>query len=175
MATFKWRNGEVPSGMKVTQVYGVAFSSDGRVLLMVKDKGNRKEYSLIGGTPEDFDGGIVATLRREFFEEVNVTIKQPILLGYQEVDEENGKEPYAQVRMATLIDEIGVSRPDPDNGQTYGRLLVSPDRAIELLNWGEVGRCQVTVAVQIAREKFGLKEFSEKEEVVSEKGIARRR
>lgn len=33
MALFSWVDGEVPNGMKVTQVYGLIFTRDGRLLL----------------------------------------------------------------------------------------------------------------------------------------------
>ena len=167
MATFTCHNGEVPEGMEVTQVYGVIFTKDGRILLMSQEKAAGRVYSLSGGTPEDFDKSKEETLRRELFEEVNVTIEKPIMLGYQEVDEENGRAPYAQVRMAAIIDNIGPSRPDPDNGKTYDRILTSPERAIELLNWGETGRLQIEEAVRIAKEQLGITKFSDKEEFIN--------
>jgi len=89
------------------------------------------------------------------------------MLGYQEVDEENGRAPYAQVRMTAIIENIGPSRPDPDNGKTYDRILTSPKRAIELLNWGETGRLQIEEAVRIAKEQLGITKFSDKEEFIN--------
>ena len=167
MVVFTWYNGEVPTGMKVGQVYGLVFTRDGRMLMKVDTKADgRKNYSLAGGTPESFDKDMEATLRREFVEEVNTTLEKPILAGYQEVDEGNGKDPYAQVRMVAYIDEIGPVQPDPDNGETYERLLTTPTRVIELLNWGEVGKNQVEAAVKIAKEQLGLTEFSNKEEYI---------
>lgn len=167
MAVFTWYNGEVPNYMKVRQVYGLVFTRDGRMLMRVETKADgEKVYSLAGGTPESFDKDNEATLRREFVEEVNTTLEKPILAGYQEVNEENGTIPYAQVRMVAYIDEIGPIQPDPDNGETYERLLTTPSRVIELLNWGEVGKNQVEAAVKIAKEKLGLKEFSTKEEYI---------
>ena len=162
MATFTWHNGEVPKGMEVTQVYGVVFTKDGRILLMSQEKASGRVYSLSGGTPENFDKSKEDTLRRELFEEVNVTIEKPIMLGYQEVDEENGKEPYAQVRMTALIKEIGPSQPDPDNGETYERVLVSPETAIELLNWGTIDKQLIEESVAIAKKEFGIEINTEK-------------
>ncbi len=76
-------------------------------------------------------------MKREFLEEVNTTLKDgAYIVGYQQVDEEDGTPPDAQMRMTAVIDTIGQKRPGPDNGKTYGRLLISPQRAIELLNWG---------------------------------------
>ena len=171
MATFTWHDGEVPSNLKVRQVYGLIFTRDGRMLMKVENKSKGKVYSLAGGTPESFDKDKEATLRRELIEEVNTTIESPIMVGYQEVDEQNGIPPYAQVRMVAYIDNIGPCLPDPDNGKTYERLLTSPSRVIELLNWGEVGKLQVEAALKIAKEELGLNTFSEKEEYVTDKKI----
>lgn len=155
----EWVEEEVPSNLEVHQVYAVVFDENGNVLLKGESKKDgRIIYSLAGGTPEDFDKDRIATLRREYIEEVNTTLKGPIYyIGYQYVDEENGIAPYAQVRMTAMIDNIGESKPDPDNGKTYERILVPPQKAIELLNWGDIGPKLVRKAVEVAKEKFGLK------------------
>lgn len=166
MAIFTWHNGNVPEGMKVTQVYGLVFTKDGRLLLRVEKKEDRIKYSLAGGKPE-LDEDREGTLKREFLEEVNTTLQDgALVVGHQQVDEEDGSPPYAQMRMSAIIDSIGIRQPDPDTGKTYDRLLTTPKRAIELLNWGEVGESQVNEALRIAKEHLGLKEFSTKEEYV---------
>ena len=155
----EWIEEEVPSNLEVHQVYAVVFDKKGNVLLKGETKKDgRVVYSLAGGTPEAFDKNRIAALRREYIEEVNTTLKGPIYyIGYQYVDEENGTTPYAQVRMTAMIDSIGELKPDPDNGMTYERILVSPQKAIELLNWGDIGPKLVRKAVEVAKEKFGLK------------------
>ena len=158
----KWHSGEVPSSLRVRQVYGIIFTEDGRVLLKEEDG----RFSLAGGTPEDFDEDMEATLRRELIEEVNTSIETPILLGYQEVDEENHIPPYAQVRMVAMIKNIGPVQADPDNGKTYVRLLTHPEKAIKYLSWGSIGETMIKEAVMLAKEKFGLKEFVDKDENV---------
>ena len=166
MGLFTWYSEEVPEGMKTTQVYGIVFTTDGRLLLKVEKKHGKTEYSFAGGTPESFDSNRIATLRRELIEEVNTTIKDEIyLVGYQKVDEGNGKAPYAQVRMTALIDKVGVKKPDPDNGRTYERLLTTPERAIKLLGW-DTAEGQINEAVRIAKEKLNIKEFSTVEEYI---------
>lgn len=96
MAIFTWHNGNVPEGMKVTQVYGLVFTKDGRLLLRVEKKEDRIKYSLAGGKPE-LDEGREETLKREFLEEVNTTLQDgAFVVGYQQVDEEDGSPPYAQ-------------------------------------------------------------------------------
>ena len=169
MATFTctWYNTEVPSNLKVKQVYGLVFTQDGRMLLKVEQKKGKKVYAPAGGTPEDFDVSREATLRREFVEEVNTTLKDQVFyVGYQEVNEDNGKNIFAQVRMTAIIDKIGPIKQDPDNGEVYERLLTSPQRAIELMNWGEIAKQQVEEAVKVAKQKLHITEFSDKEEWV---------
>ena len=152
-----WNYGAVPENLKVTQVYGIVFNNDGQMLLKVENKKGRKVYSFAGGTPELFDKDREATLRREFLEEVNTTLKKDVyLVGYQYIDEENGKPAYAQMRYTALIDNIGKVQPDPDNGETYERILATPQEAIDLLGWGEVGKLQIEEAVRIAKEKFNI-------------------
>ena len=160
---FTWFDGEVPEGIEVRQVYGLVFTKDGRMLLKI-DNGF---YGFGGGTPESYDKNRVETLKREMLEEVNTTLLEPIVLvGYQLVNEGNGIKPYAQVRMTAIIDEIGEAKPDPDGGKTYKRILVSPKRAIELLNWGKSGIDQVSAATRVAKEKLGIISYSNKEEYV---------
>jgi len=166
MIKLTWHNGEVPKDMLVKQVYGLVFTTDGRLVLMAKEKETGTVYSLAGGTPEIFDNDREATLKRELMEEINITIKKPIMVGYQEVNEGNGKSPYAQVRMVAMLDEIKKSQPDPDTGEIYKRILTHPKRAIEKLNWGEIGKLLVEEAVRIASVNFNLKEFKDKDEWV---------
>lgn len=163
---FTWFNGKVPKELKIKQVYGVPFSSDGRILIMYVEREDEKFYSLAGGRPEPFDKNLEATLRRELIEEINTTIKKnPILIGYQKVEMED-VAPFAQIRMVTMIDKIGENRPDPDNGLIYKRFLVSPKRAIELLNWKGVGEPLINEATRLAKLHFGLKKFLDKDEEV---------
>lgn len=167
MAKLTWYDNEVPNELKTRQVYGVIFTNDGRLLLKVETKENGKNYySLAGGTPEDYDSSRIDTLKRELLEEVNVTIEEPIYIGYQLVEDDNGKAPYAQVRMTAMINNIGISQPDPDTNETYKRLLTSPSRAIELLNWGAIGEILINKSVEVAKNQFNLNTFSDKEEYI---------
>ena len=166
MAKFIWCNGNVPNNMQIKQVYGILFSTDGRIFVMAEKLADRIKYSLPGGHPENIDKTLEDTLRREVLEEVNISIKNPIIVGYQEVDEEDGSCLYAQVRMAAVIDKVGEKIPDVANGKTYDRLLVSPSKAINLLNWGEVGYLQIMSAVEIAERLFCIKLLTEEEEFI---------
>ena len=162
MATFTWKFGSVPDDMSVTQVYGVIFSKDGRVLLEGEESCGKIKYSLVGGHPEKYDKNYEETLRREAREEVNIDISAPCFIGYQEVDEENGRAPYAQVRMSAFIVSVGEIRPDIDNGKTYLRLLAPPMRAAELLGWGDIAEAQITAAINA----LNICTISDKEEYI---------
>lgn len=140
-------------------MYAVVFNNEGQILLKTNTMNDGSiDFNLAGGTPEEYDKDLISTLRREYIEEVNTTLKDPIYyLGYQLVDEENGIKPYAQVRMTAMIDSIGESKPDPDKRITYGRILVSPKDAIKLLGWGTIGEKIINKAVEVAKKKFSLK------------------
>ena len=166
MARFEWVGERVPEGMRITQVYGIILDREGRVMLRVEKHAGGIRYSLGGGRPEPFDDGIEATCRRELLEEVNTEIETPVYIGYQLVDEGDGTPPYAQVRMAALIRRIGEKKPDPYNGETYDRYMVSPERAAELLNWGDVGYEQVMKAKEVVYRQYGITGGSSKEEYV---------
>ena len=156
MAKYRWIPETVPEGMEIRQVYAIALDRDGRVMLRAEKMPDGIRYSLAGGRPEPFDGGIEDTCRRELLEEVNTEIEAPIYIGYQLVDEEDGTPGYAQVRMAALIRKIGRKKPDPDNGQTYGRYMVSPEKAADLLDWGDVGYWQIMRAKEAVYGKYGI-------------------
>lgn len=150
MINYKWYNGKVPKNIEIKQVYGIVFNEDGNIFLRIDDG----IYKLTGGRPEIKDKTIEDTLRREFMEEVNITIKNIHLLGYQLVNENNEVKPYAQIRMIAKIDEIFENRADLDNGKLYERVFKTPKETIELLNWGEIGKKQIEEAVKLAKKYY---------------------
>ena len=166
MAKIDWVAEPVPEGMAVRQVYCIMLDREGRVMLRVEKKPDRIKYSLAGGRPEPYDHGMEDTCRRELLEEVNTEIEKPVYIGFQLVSEENGTPAYAQIRMAALIRKIGPKQPDPDNGKTYDRLLVTPEKAAALLNWGEVGYSQVMKATEVIYRQYGITEANNTEEWV---------
>ena len=68
--------------------------------------------------------------------------------------------------MAAMIRRIGDKQPDPDNGKTYDRLMVSPERAAILLQWGNVGYEQIMRARDIVFMQYGITESDDTEEWV---------
>ena len=51
----------------------------------------------------------------------------------------------------------GIKKPDPDNGRIYDRLMVSAEKAAELLDWGDVGTAQVMKARDTICQKYGIR------------------
>lgn len=165
MVKFTWHDADVPEGMQIRQVQGLIFTRDGRMLIKSEIIDGKKVYSLGGGTPEEYDIDKEATLRRELLEEINTTILEPYYVGYQTVEGDGDRPTYAQIRMTAIIDNIGESMPDPDGGTTYERLLTTPDKAIELLNW-DTGEPQIRAAQRVAREKLGITSYRDYDEIV---------
>ncbi len=159
---FKWvRTLDESSIPKPVQsVAGWIFSSDGRLVLRWDEK--RKRYGLAGGHVEEYDVSLEATLRRETDEEINCSISNPVLLGWQRTVKPNLGSP--QVRFVALLDEVREPRPDIDSPtNTYIRLLVPPHKVPSLIKWGWHGNQQVKDAVTVAYRSYGLEEFRGKE------------
>lgn len=167
MVKIIWHYGEPPKDMMVRQVYCMAFDQKGRVLLKVDHINGKTYYGMFGGTPESYDKDRLDTLRREYLEEANTTLKDPIyLVGYQEIEGDADRPNYAQLRMVAMVDKIGEKMPDADCGRVFERIFVTPERAIQLLNWGESGEKQVKEAYKIAKEKFNIQTTCQQDEFV---------
>lgn len=138
--------------MEIRQVYCIFFDKYGRILLRIEND----KYKLTGGKPEKNDVGYYDTLRRELLEEVNCTVGDLRMVGYQKVEEE-GMPAYAQIRMTGIIKEISEAKPDSDRPTwVYDRKFVSPLAATVLLNWGQVGVNQIYDAVIEAQTYFNV-------------------
>jgi 8-oxo-dGTP diphosphatase len=151
-ARYFWHETPVPAVLQVTQVYGwLLCPRTGRVLVQ-DDEGT---FNLPGGTPEAWDADLTATLVREAFEENQVRVGQTTYLGYQEVHRP-GRAPYAQARMAGVVDAFAERAPDPDGGRVYRRLMTSLDAAPGVLGWGEPAVLQARAAARVARDRWRL-------------------
>jgi 8-oxo-dGTP pyrophosphatase MutT (NUDIX family) len=139
-------------GLEIRQVYGIVFDGrSGRVV--VQEDGER--YNLPGGTPEPGDTGLLDTLARECFEESQIRLSAAEPIGYQRVAEDDGTT-YAQTRFVAVLTEVCPRRPDPSTGRVYGRMLVSPMDAPDLLCWGSRGIAQFAAAVAAAERRWGI-------------------
>ena len=150
MGTYTWMKCPVPEDLSVRQVYGIAFSNDGRILLRIEDG----KYKLTGGRPESGET-FEETLLREYVEELNVNLVEAHYLGYLLVEEDGNK--YAQVRMIARIKDILENHIDIVTGKEYGRKLVASDRVKEYLNYSDVaGNQMLEEAMELAKSHYGL-------------------
>ncbi len=146
-----WHTHPVPAELPVTQVWGWLFAEDGRVLILIgQDTGSA---CLPGGTAEPDDSTPEQTLRREAWEEARVRISDPLYLGYLHDNTNNSR--CARARYAAQITGWKPPGRDEATGQTYARLLATPEQTAQLFDWGDEAACQL-VAVHSAREKLGL-------------------
>ncbi|WP_081539350.1 MULTISPECIES: NUDIX hydrolase [Kitasatospora] len=153
MFTVEWvEQWPPPQELPVRQVYGVVFDAASGAVVVQDDAGR---YNLPGGTPEEEDVDLVATLQRECYEESRLVLKDWAPVGYQVVREAK-RAPYAQVRYAALLERADPVAADPCTGRAYGRALVSPSDAADLLGWGERGAAQLEAAARIAVERWSL-------------------
>ncbi|MFF4531617.1 NUDIX domain-containing protein [Streptomyces sp. NPDC001407] len=147
-----WHTGPVPAGLPVRQAWGWLFTADGRVLVLIgQDTGSA---CLPGGTVEPADRGDPArTLRREVWEEARVRISDPLYLGY--LYDDTSSQRCARARYAAVITGWETPSRDKASGQTYARLLATPEQVAQLFDWGDEAAFQLA-AVHSAREKLGL-------------------
>ncbi|WKU42832.1 NUDIX domain-containing protein [Streptomyces sp. VNUA116] len=147
-----WHAGPVPAGLPVQQAWGWLFAKDGRVLVLIgQDTGSA---CLPGGTVEAADHGAPArTLRREAWEEARVHISDPLYLGYHPDD--SGSRRCARARYAARITGWEPPSRDEATGQTYTRLLATPEQTAQLFDWGDEAASQLA-SVHSAREELGL-------------------
>lgn len=152
MAQYNWIKENVPQNLLIKQIYGIAFSNGGNILLRVEDN----KYKLTGGKPEKHDKDFEKTLKREYMEELNIELEDIHYLGYLLVEEDNN-EKYAQVRMIAKIKNIGKSKPDIDNGKTYKRFMANIKNVKNYLKYPDLaGNQLIDDAITMAKEKYKL-------------------
>ncbi len=149
----------VPERLPVQQAWAWCFVPDGRVVL-VSDPGPRGALPMLpGGTVEKTDTTPEDTLHREAAEEAQLTLTDPVRLGWV-LDETGevygGVGPNARLRLAARVTAIGPAAVDPATGHPFARLLVSPVQAAALLGWGPPGERQARLAAETARERWAL-------------------
>lgn len=153
------QRGPLPEPLPVKQAWAWCFVPDGRVVL-VADPGPRGALPMLpGGTVESTDATPEDTLHREAAEEAQLTLADPVRLGW--VLDETG-EVYggvgrnARLRLAVRVTAIGPAAVDPATGRPFARLLTTPAQAAALLGWGPPGARQAGLAVETARALWGL-------------------
>ncbi|MFJ6433326.1 NUDIX hydrolase [Streptomyces sp. NPDC091416] len=151
--------GPVPTHLPVQQAWAWCFIPDGRVVV-VADPGPRGALPMLpGGTVESADTTPENTLHREAAEEGQLTLADPVRLGWvldKTGEVYGGVGPNARLRLAARITNIGPAAVDPATGRPFARLLAAPAQAAALLGWGPPGARQAQLAVETARERWGL-------------------
>lgn len=159
MTQYYWKKEDVPKDLVIRQVYGIAFSNDGNILLRIEDN----KYKLTGGKKEENDKDYEETLKREYLEELNVELEDIHYLGYLLVEEDNN-EKYAQVRMLAKIKNIKEIKPDPATGKTYKRFMANIKNVKKYLNYPDLaGNKMLDDAITMAKEKYKLNYFNDNE------------
>lgn len=151
--------GPVPGRLPVRQAWAWCFVPDGRIVL-IADPGPRGALPMLpGGTVERSDTTPEDTLHREAAEEAQLTLTEPVRLGWV-LDETGevygGVGPNARLRLAARVTNIGPAAVDPATGHPFARLLATPAQAAALLGWGPPGARQAQLAAETARERWGL-------------------
>lgn len=151
--------GPVPGPLPVQQAWAWCFVPDGRVVL-VADPGPRGALPMLpGGTVEKTDATPEDTLHREAAVEAQLTLTDPVRLGWvlDETGEvHGGVGSNARLRLAARVTAIGPTAVDPATGRPFARLLATPAQAAALLGWGPPGARQSQLAAETARERWGL-------------------
>jgi 8-oxo-dGTP pyrophosphatase MutT (NUDIX family) len=151
--------GPVPEQLPVQQAWAWCFVPDGRVVVVADPDPRGALPMLPGGTVEAADARPEDTLHREAAEEAQLTLADPVRLGW--VLDETGKVyggvgPNARLRLAAQVTAIGPAAVDPATGRPFARLLTTPAQAAALLGWGPPGARQAQIAAETARERWGL-------------------
>ncbi|WP_435058139.1 NUDIX domain-containing protein [Streptomyces sp. bgisy060] len=151
--------GPIPERLPVQQAWAWCFVPDGRIVLAA-DPGPRGALPMLpGGTVESTDAAPEDTLHREAAEEAQLTLADPVRLGWvldKTGEVYGGVGPNARLRLAARVTAIGPAAVDPATGRPFARLLATPAQAAALLGWGPPGARQAQLAVDTARKRWGL-------------------
>lgn len=151
--------GPVPEHLPVQQAWAWCFVPDGRTILVAAPGPRGALPMLPGGTVERTDPTPEDTLHREAAEEAQLTLADPVRLGWV-LDESGevygGVGPNARLRLAARVTSIAPAAVDPATGRPFARLIATPIQATALLDWGPPGARQAQLAADTARERWGL-------------------
>ncbi len=133
----------------VTQVYGILFNDKKEVLVLQRADG---KMTLPGGKPEEGEN-IYQTLERETMEEANVTVKNLMLLGANQIDDSQNPDPtrkqYFQIRLMGEVNKELEEKVDPASGEQMRRRYFPLDELNTVLQWGAVGEAMVETIKKI--------------------------
>lgn len=137
-----------PAPRSTTQVLGLCFAQDGRILLVTSDD---EAWTLPGGQPEPGET-FEAALDRELREEGCARLVACEYLGCQRVDDPRrpeGPDRYYQVRYWARIELY----PFEPRFETVARQLVSPTTFLATLAWGGAAAARHILDAGLALER----------------------
>jgi ADP-ribose pyrophosphatase YjhB (NUDIX family) len=133
----------------VCQAYAFVFNSDHKICVV---DCNHENWSLPGGTPEDYDETFEDTLIREVEEEADIVMKNIKPIGYSKVtrlDSSSDTKPIYQLRYIAEVDSLCEQSIDPATGLIPHRKFVSRDEFNSTVNWGKHGENQLDKAWKV--------------------------
>jgi len=135
----------------VKQVYGFLFDQEGKVVVITDNP--EKNWTLPGGSPEDYDKDWMDTLIREVEEEADVEIDENsvVSLGYVEVkpmSEKCRKKTHYQLRVAAKVSKIKEQTTDPARNMINYRKFIKSNEFLDHCPWGNVGEAQLKKALE---------------------------
>lgn len=134
MMQYIWHDSTSIEGLHpITQVSGVCFDEQGRILLLRQTNEPGKLWNIPGGHPESGESP-EQTLAREVYEETTVKIGECALIGYQEVVDD-GKSVAYQLRFAARVTQVDPPQIDPAKGTIHKRLFVSPEEVMDYITY----------------------------------------
>jgi len=123
---------DLPKRIKVAQVYGVCFNTDGQLLIGL---GPRNRWALLGGTPrprEDWEG----TLARKIEEEANMRVLRSRPIGFQVLTGFGDHAQLLQLRAYALVAPI---RPFEPSEAVQEIKFINPQNVTKYFDWGNIG------------------------------------
>lgn len=150
--TYTWiPTSNIKKYLPVRQVHGLCLNDKGEVLIC-REPGE-KSWKLPGGRPEKGETPI-ETLRREFMEEVNVSLKNVMTLGAQCVNfphnpKKSEGDLFYQLRYLCDLNKLLPQKPDPDTGLLYFRKFVPLNKLNNYLKWGSIGQAIVKRSLEM--------------------------
>ncbi|MBP9762431.1 NUDIX hydrolase [Patescibacteria group bacterium] len=128
----------------ITQAYAVCLNEKNEVLLQ---KHPDRPWNIAGGQPEPGET-YEETAIREVYEETNVRIAAPVMIGYQEVFEAGRLKSY-QLRFLASVTAIDERQPDPDEGVMRERLFVPLSEVMKYIPYPQYAELMKAVAAKL--------------------------
>ena len=142
------KSDDLSSLSPIKQIYALVIDSNTNILICRENPSAK--WQLPGGKPE-LGENIKQTIDRELLEEVDVTIRDLINLGYNEVVNSETNEKYYQLRFIARLDELLDQTPDPDKKFIWERKFIPLSEIKEYIKWGNSGNAMFDDAINLLK------------------------